>query len=341
MQTVVESSLRARIAALAEAEPTLADDLALRGALIEIVDRAEIESFELRLPADIARARLAAGVPLLDRLDLPVPPSTATLFEHLTVAMLADPAARQPAEEMLTALRSHRLHAEQLVGEAAVGHDDHLTALAESADAAQGLVVWVADLAARALLESIARRLRPALTLAPWDRGYCPVCGGRPIFGEEAPPSDRRAARTSATPTSLPTAVERGSTRASFGWSSPLHRNGEGLGVGPSLRCGRCASSWAHRLHACPDCQTGRLAELETEDVQDLGRWTLTGCDTCRAYLKIAPSRRSDRLADLLVDDLATWHLDRLAAEQGRERQSGTGYRLEHGEVGGEELDDD
>ena len=80
---------------------------------------------------------------------------------------------------------------------------------------------------------------------------------------------------------------------------------------------------------------------LETQDVQDLGCWTLAGCDTCRAYLKIASSRRPGRLADLLVDDLATWHLDRLAAEQGRERQSGTGYRLEHGEAGGEELDDD
>jgi FdhE protein len=301
VSTVVESSLRARIAALAEAEPGLADDLALRGALIEIVDHADLDAFELRLPADIARARLTSGVPLLDRLDLPVPPSTATLFERLTVGLLADPAARQPAEAMLTALRGHRLHAEQLVGEAVVGHDDHLTALAESADAAQGLVVWVADLAARALLESVARRLRPALSLAPWVRGYCPVCGGRPIFGEAA----------------------------------------EGREEGPALRCGRCAAAWAHRLQGCPDCQTGRLAVPETQDVPELGRWALAGCDTCRAYLKIAPSPRAGRLADLLVDDLATWHLDRRAAEQGRERQSGTGYRLEHGEPGGEELDDD
>ena len=91
----MDSPLRARIAALAEAEPALADDLALRGALIEIVDHAEPGPFELRLPADLVRARLAAGVPLLDRLDLPIPPSTAALFERLTVAMLAAPDTRR------------------------------------------------------------------------------------------------------------------------------------------------------------------------------------------------------------------------------------------------------
>ena len=70
---MVDGSVRARIAALAEAEPALADDLRLRGALIEIVDHAAVSLPELRLPADLVRARLAAGTPLLDQLDLPMP----------------------------------------------------------------------------------------------------------------------------------------------------------------------------------------------------------------------------------------------------------------------------
>lgn len=334
----MESSLRARIAALAAAEPALADDLALRGALIEIVACAELDALELRLPADLARARLAAGVPLLDRLDLPIPSSTATLFERLTVAMLADPTARRPAEAILTALQSHRLHAEQLVGEAVVGHDDHLTALAESANASHGLVVWVADLSARALLEGVARRLRPALSLAPWERGYCPVCGGRPVFGEHDPGRPPRP-RTGERPMNFGTIGTR-SAPSPPGTGERLGA-GEEFEAGVTLRCGRCASAWAHPLRQCPDCHAGQLAVLETRDVPELGRWTVASCDTCRAYLKIGPAPRPGRLADLLVDDLATWRLDRQAAEQGRERQSGTGCRLEHGEPGGEELDDD
>jgi len=313
----VESRLRARIAALAEAEPALADDLALRGALIEIVDLAEIGSFELRLPADTARARLAAGVPLLDRLDLPISASVATLYERLTVAFLADAAMRQPAEALLLALRDHRLHVEQLIGEAVVGHDDHLTALAESAHLSARLVVTVADLAARSVLSAVSRRLRPALTLAAWDRAYCPLCGGLPLLAER---------------TVVPETV----------LSSPSPAHGEGgRGVGDTLRCGRCASSWAHTLQRCPDCTTGAFSVIEIEDDLDLGGWQIAACDACPEYLKIAPSPRSDALADLLVDDLETWHLDRWALQEGLQRRGGVGYRLEHGEPAGEELDDD
>jgi FdhE protein len=308
----VENRLRARISALAEAEPALADDLALRGALIEIVDRAEPGSVDLRLPADVARARLAAGVPLLDRLDLPIPSSASSLVKRLTVAMLADPAARRPAEAFLEALRGHRLHADQLVGESVVGHDDHLAALAASADLSPGLVASASDLAARAMLSEVARRLRPALALGAWDRAYCPVCGGRAIFGE-------RGVSASASP-------------------SPACGGG-GRGVGGTLRCGRCATAWAWALHRCLDCKAGRLKVIDTTALPERDGWRLAVCDSCRAYLKIAPTARSDRLADLLVDDLVTRPLDRLALERGHERQAGAGYRLEQGEPAGEELD--
>jgi len=308
----VEVRLRARIAALAEAEPALADDLALRGALIEIVDRAETGPFELRLPADLVRARLAAGVPLLDRLDLPIPPSTAALFERLTAAMLAAPDTREPAEALLVALRSHRLHAEQLVGEAIVGHDDHLAALAASAGIAEKLVILVADLASRAVLADVARRLRPALALGAWDRAYCPMCGGLPILAER----------------SLP--VEIASS------PSPAHGGG-GRGIGDILRCGRCATAWAHTLQQCPDCTTGAFGVVHTEE----GGWRLAACDACPAYLKISASPRAERLGELLADDLETWSLDRWALEHGLQRRGVPGYRLEHGEPPGEELDDD
>jgi hypothetical protein len=175
----VTSTLRARIATLAEAEPVLADSIGLRGALILLLAHADLDVGELRLPADLVRARLAAGVPLIDRLDLPIPTSAAQLVDRLAVAMLADPSLAADAEVLVTALRSHRLHGEQLVGEAVVGHQEHLNALASSAGASPTLVSTVADLAARAVLEAVAVRLRPALLLAAWDRGYCPASGGR------------------------------------------------------------------------------------------------------------------------------------------------------------------
>jgi formate dehydrogenase maturation protein FdhE len=307
----VESSLRARVAAIAEAEPALADALLVRGALIEIVDRAAVGVGEVRLPGELVRVRLAAGTPLLDRLDVPLGPAVARLFERLAVAMLADPAARPHAEATLLAVREHRLHAEQVVGEAVVGHDEHLTALAEPAGLPTPFLVALADLASRSLLAALATRLRPALALGGWGRGSCPVCGGRAAIGEQA-----------------------GSGPAG---EAPAPDDDQEV----RLRCGRCATSWAWSLPCCPDCQAGALTALDALDADADGRWRLLGCSACHSYLKVAEQRRSDRLADLLVDDLVSWRLDRAALGHGLARPSGLGQRLEHGDEAGEELDDD
>jgi formate dehydrogenase maturation protein FdhE len=348
VSTVVESRLRSRIARLAEADPALADALAVRGTVIEIVDRAELDPGELRLPADLVRARLASGVPLVDRLDVPLPAAVAPLVDRLAVAMLADAAVHQSAESLLEALRGHRVHAAQLVGEAVVGHQEHISALADAAGLSAGLVESVADLAARALLEAVAQRLRPALALTAWERSYCPICGGRPVFGEAAGDQglDLRCGRcatawawdgrrcpdcqtgrlSEAAPDAQPlrganisradvlppsTGEDEPPSTHSF---SPPPRTGEGLGVG-----------------AAQDANAPGLGAGAS----------LMFCDACTSYLKVAPAPCDERLADLLLDDLETWHLDRAALQHGRVRPVSSGYRLEHGEPPGEGLDDD
>ena len=305
---VVDMSLRARVAALVASEPALADEFLLRGTLVEIVDRAGVSAPELRLPGDYVRARLATGTPLLDGINLPVPATAGTLFGRLTVAMLADSSARSEAEMILAAVRSHRLHVEQLVGEVVVSHSDHLAALADAAGVTGPLLETLADLTSRPLLTSVGQRLRPALGLAAWTRGHCPICGARPLLAERGdltPPSDAE-------------------------WEERL-----------ILRCGRCTTGWMWCGTSCPDCHVGNLEVLETREICGAGLWSVLGCDTCRSYVKLAASLRSSNLGQLMVDDLATWSLDRTALAAGYRRTSEPARRLEHGDPAGEDLDDD
>jgi hypothetical protein len=307
---VADGTLHDRLAALVAAEPALADELALRGALIGLIDHADVPVGELRAPADLVRARLAAGVPLLQQLALPVPSSVVALFERLAVAMLTDPGVRDPAEALLLAVRSHRLHPEQLVAEAIVGHAEHLEQLAEAASVPSSLVDPLADLAARPLLAAVAARLGPALRLGDWTQGYCPVCGGRPLLAE------RVVGAAGGEATSGPTA---------------------------RLRCGRCATgwAWAWAVPACPVCVDGDLNAVASFPVYDLGTWDLFGCRDCGSAVKRADGPRSERLAHLLLDDLATWRLDQEALAVGLSRPGGIGYRLEHADVDVSEHDDD
>jgi FdhE protein len=83
-------------------------------------------------------------------------------------------------------VRLHRLHAEQLAGEALAGHGDHIAELAVPADVPPALLETLADLAVRPLLVAMAERLGPGLTLRPWERGFCPICGAWPLYAERA-----------------------------------------------------------------------------------------------------------------------------------------------------------
>jgi formate dehydrogenase maturation protein FdhE len=176
----VTRSLHARIVALCEAEPALADHLNLRGVLIAVVEGASVPAPSLVMPAERVRAKLSRGVPLLDAEAVAIPGSLLTLFHRLAVAWLADPTLGPSVEALLTAARGGGLNIEQVLAEALAGHADHLDSLAESVGVSPALLETLADLAVRPLLAGLAGRLRPALALGPWERGYCPLCGDWP-----------------------------------------------------------------------------------------------------------------------------------------------------------------
>jgi FdhE protein len=173
--------LQERIAALSRAEPALADDLRLRGVLIVVLDGAHVEAPSLVIPAERVRAKLERGISLLDGEAIAIPPGLGLVFERLAVAWLACPESGGSVEALLTAVRGGALHGEQVLSEALAGHADHLESLAESVSVSPALLEALADLAVRPLLVRLAERLRPALNLKAWDRGYCPVCGAWPL----------------------------------------------------------------------------------------------------------------------------------------------------------------
>ena len=80
---------------------------------------------------------------------------------------------------------------------------------------------------------------------------------------------------------------------------------------------------------------------LEANAERPTPGWRLLVCDACHSYLKLAPDARPGSLADLLIDDLASWQLDCLAVERGYRRQDSIGFPLEHGDLpdGDDDLD--
>jgi FdhE protein len=129
-----------------------------------------------------------------------------------------------------------------------------------------------------------------ASAVAPsWWEGYCPVCGAWPAVAEYT-----------------------------------------GLERKRQLRCGRCSTGWAIPTLRCVFCDETRHAELgylALEDGDETRKIEI--CRTCTGYVKGHATVRSLAPWALLLDDLATVHLDVAALERGHTRPARPGYALD------------
>jgi FdhE protein len=122
-----------------------------------------------------------------------------------------------------------------------------------------------------------------------WWEGYCPLCGAWPVLAEYI-----------------------------------------GLERKRRLRCGRCGTGWAIPMLRCIFCdetdheQLGYLAPEGDEEMRKV-----EVCNSCKGYVKALTTVRSLAPWAILLDDLATVHLDLVAIERGYERPERPGYALE------------
>jgi FdhE protein len=115
------------------------------------------------------------------------------------------------------------------------------------------------------------------LAAGRWKEGYCPVCGGFPKLGEF-----------------------------------------RGLEQLRWLRCGLCASEWQFPRLRCPGCGNHdhrQLGYLHVEGEQNKCR--AATCEECRQYVKMVATLTPLAPLQLWVTDVATVHVDLLAADKG------------------------
>ncbi len=174
-----------RIEALVQRDSASGDAARLQRSIIACLYERQPHVVSVVLPADRARAKTSEGVPLLHGEEIKLDAMFSNdLFGRL-VSLLSERSDRaSAAKDLAAAIVEHRLHPEHVVSEAFVNHPEHLSAVAARAGVADDLLLTVAQLCARPLLGAYANRLRPALELQRWAKGYCPVCGGWPTLAE-------------------------------------------------------------------------------------------------------------------------------------------------------------
>jgi hypothetical protein len=134
------------------------------------------------LPRERAAAKLREGKPLLH--DEPMTLDLEFAAERfLRLARQLQPSAA--AEAIAQAVAGGQLDTGRLLTEAFVQHADHLRQIASASPGLDHeLIASLATQAVEPLLRAYAERLAPLVhRLSCWERGYCPVCGGRGVPG--------------------------------------------------------------------------------------------------------------------------------------------------------------
>jgi len=88
---------------------------------------------------------------------------------------------------------------------------------------------------------------------------------------------------------------------------------------GRFLFCNQCGFEWNYSRVKCPFCGNEEQQTLAYFTVEGDERYRVDVCNICKRYVKMVDFSDSDEKANLDVEDIATLHLDMLAAEEGYE----------------------
>ncbi len=300
---------------LARRLPDLAEPVAFYRLALPASRAAQARIEPFALDGEAAKRKLASGQPLLVGEDLPIDVDAACeLF--LQLCHMAERAASEGAPSDRSAwnfFRRGKLDSLKMIERARNGDGAALRAAAARQirqAVEQGQLDVASLLAALAqgdwrrlellatslqldadLLRPLARSsLMPALRawaqglkdcpLDEWGRGQCPVCGSPPLIAEIQGKEGERR-----------------------------------------LRCGSCGASWHYPRVKCAFCGSNdhkSLGYLSVEGEEE--KYRLQTCDICRGYIKVVVTFDPIPVDLLTVEDLATLHLDLIAAERGFNR---------------------
>jgi FdhE protein len=100
--------------------------------------------------------------------------------------------------------------------------------------------------------------------------------------------------------------------------SSPSLSEIQGKEGARRLRCGLCGAGWRYPHLKCAFCQNGDyklLSNLTVEGEEE--QYRIVACEVCHGYIKVVKTFEPIPVDMLPVHDLATLHLDLIAAEHG------------------------
>jgi len=271
----------AELGKLAKESPELAGPAALLAEILPGLYQDLNHEAPPEISGEQAAAKLAGGMPLLRGEQIAINAKSFRKRWFEICAAMERGHKSGAAKRIADSLRREQLNAEEMIRELLAGRPESVHLQANNLDLDVETVASVLRLTLFPVLSSLCNVLSPLQQAARWEQGYCRVCGSWPLLGEF-----------------------RGLEQLRF------------------LRCALCAGEWEFPRLRCPFCGTRDhqlLGYLHVEGEET--KYRAATCEHCHGYVKILSTLTPLSPPQLLVADLATTHLDLVAAERGYTNQ--------------------
>ncbi len=287
-QTFVETAL-ARLQALAEENPRMAWAVQYYRFLIPALASAGSCLPELHIPPEILQKKLGAGQPVLVGEELDIHPEDSRVI-FLSVSQATGAAIRsaidptRPPDDRLQSLQKITSHVANgsldlvaLLSTADYKRATLVSGLSNQYGLDDDLLVLLARNSLKVYLHAWREDLERQVNLDGWRRSSCPFCGSAPALAEI-----------------------QGVERSRY------------------LRCLQCGSRWPYPILKCAFCGNDDHRSLGIMQIEDEAqKYYAHTCELCQRYIKTVITFDPIPAEILLVEDLATLHLDNLLKEKG------------------------
>jgi FdhE protein len=275
--------VQARLNTLSHYRPDLASACACYSELLPILKEAQHRAPALNLDPRRAQQKLDQGKPVLRGVSLPFSTRMAQdLLRQICEAIAGSAAAKPPAARSLRRAcgASAGLPLVTLMDALLTGSTEPLARAARQLDLDPVLLRVVVDNCLKPFLMVWAGQLAEKVDVTQWRRGWCPFCGGAPLFAELHGPERARSLRCG---------------RCGADW--PFNQ----------LKCVHCGTTDL--------CSLGVLQlDSHTE------RGSVQTCSACHTYIKMLVTSEPTCPEQLMVEDLSSITLDWIAGQYGYTR---------------------
>lgn len=247
----------------------------------EAKERIKVEPIDIK--EDMVKLKTREGFPLVDKKDLKLDMESGTaLFERLcaVVQKRSDKIAGD-IRKIKKALGEGELDLEALFEKVVAEDTEYLDATAGKLELNQGLLLFLAKNSINPLLEAYADQLKGYIDQKKWWKGYCPICGSKPVIAALRKKEGERFLLCSS---------------CGFEWRFSR------------MKCPFCGRQ---------DRGKHKYFFIEKES----RAYRVDVCEKCKKYIKTIDTREIFEDVVLAVEDIGTLHLDFIAQKEGYARE--------------------